>query len=158
MWHIYRSKQCLQLLSLDRVEHLLKNEYSVIIYSPNFVPICMLLFVCGKQKECFLFQLFSVQRLLTVTVKLFFLFHRTACIFGVTYSQVRWPILRICALQLTHPKCTHTQQWTHTHRWGFGVLLKGSSGVVLKVERALYIHPPPPPTIPAGSETQTRNL
>ncbi len=34
----------------------------------------------------------------------------------VTYGQVWWPILGICALHLTHPKCTHTQQWTHTHR------------------------------------------
>ncbi len=33
----------------------------------------------------------------------------------VTCGQVWWPILRICALQLTHPKWTHTQQWTHTH-------------------------------------------
>ncbi len=58
---------------------------------------------------------------------------------------------------------THTQQWTHTHtrssgqpvlRYpgsssGFGALLKGTSVVVLSVERALYIHSPPP-TIPAG--------
>ncbi len=27
-------------------------------------------------------------------------------------------------------------------RWGFGALLKGTSGVVLKVETALYIHSP----------------
>ncbi len=33
----------------------------------------------------------------------------------VTYSQVWWPILRIRSLHLSHPKCTHTQQWTHTH-------------------------------------------
>ncbi len=33
----------------------------------------------------------------------------------VTYSQVWWPILGICALQLTHPKCTHTAVNTHTH-------------------------------------------
>ncbi len=64
----------------------------------------------------------------------------------------------------------HTQRWTHTHTpWthtrssgqpfyaaapgeqlGSGALLKGTSVVVLKVERVLYIHPPPPPTIPAG--------
>ncbi len=49
----------------------------------------------------------------------------------------------------------HTQQWTHTrssgqpfmlwhpgNSWGFGVLLKGTSVVVLKVERALYNHSP----------------
>ncbi len=33
----------------------------------------------------------------------------------MTYGQVLWPILGICALHLTHPKCTHTP-WTHTHR------------------------------------------
>ncbi len=66
----------------------------------------------------------------------------------------------------THPKCTHTAVNTHTpwtHTWssgqpfmlrcpgsscGFGALLKGTSVVVLKVERALDIHSPPP-TIPA---------
>ncbi len=34
----------------------------------------------------------------------------------VTYDQVWWPILGICALHLTHPKCTHTAVNTHTHR------------------------------------------
>ncbi len=60
----------------------------------------------------------------------------------VTYDQVWWPILGICALHLTHPKCTHTAvnthtPWTHTRSsgqpfmlrrpgssWGFGALLK----------------------------------
>ncbi len=80
----------------------------------------------------------------------------------VTCGQVCWPILRNCALHLTHPRCTHTavsseqthtQQWTHTRSsghtstlrrpgssWGFGALLKGlTSVVVLRVERALDI-------------------
>ncbi len=61
---------------------------------------------------------------------------------------------------LTHPKCTHTAvnthtPWTHTRSsgqpfmlrrpgssWGFGALLKGRPVVVLRVERALYIHSP----------------
>ncbi len=80
----------------------------------------------------------------------------------VTYGQVWWPILGIRALHLTHPKCTHTAVNTHTRSsgqpfmlwrpgssWGFGALLKGTSVVILKVERALFIHSPPP-TIPAG--------
>ncbi len=85
----------------------------------------------------------------------------------VTYGQVWWPILGIWALQLTHPKCTHTAvntntPWTHTRssgqpfmlrrpgsRWGFGALLKGTSVVVLKVERALYIHSPHLQFLPA---------
>ncbi len=54
---------------------------------------------------------------------------------------------------------THTQQWTHTHREhtpgavgshlccgaqgsSWGALLKSTSVVVLRVERALYIHSP----------------
>ncbi len=46
------------------------------------------------------------------------------------------PILRICSLHLTHPKCTHIAVNTHTEQraaiyavgwssWGFGALLKG---------------------------------
>ncbi len=30
-------------------------------------------------------------------------------------NWIIWPILEICALRLAHPRCTHTQQWTHTH-------------------------------------------
>ncbi len=34
----------------------------------------------------------------------------------VTYDQVWWPLLGICALHLIHPRCTHTHTpWTHTH-------------------------------------------
>ncbi len=69
-------------------------------------------------------------------------------------------ILGICALHLTHPKCTHTAvnthtPWTHTRSswqpfmllrpgssWGFCALLKGTSVVVLRVERVLDIHSP----------------
>ncbi len=79
----------------------------------------------------------------------------------VTYDQVWWPILGICALHLTHPKCTHTAvnthtPWTHTQSsgqpfmlrrpgssWGFGALLKGTSVVVLRVERERCTFTPP---------------
>ncbi len=69
----------------------------------------------------------------------------------------QWPILGICALHLTHPKCAHTHSSEHTHTrssgqpfmlrrpgssCGFGALLKGTSVVVLRVKRALYIHSP----------------
>ncbi len=85
----------------------------------------------------------------------------------VTCGQVWWPILGICALHLTHPKCTHTAvnthtPWTHTRSsgqpfmlrrpgssWGFGDLLKGTSVVVLRMERALYIHSPHLQFLPA---------
>ncbi len=79
----------------------------------------------------------------------------------VTYNQVWWPILGICALHLPI-QSAHTQQWTHTRSsgqpfmlrrpgssWGFGALLKGTSVVVLKVERALYIHSPHLQFLPA---------
>ncbi len=52
----------------------------------------------------------------------------------VTCGQVWWPILGICALQLTHPKCTHTAvnthtPWTHTRSSGQPFMLRcpGSS-------------------------------
>ncbi len=85
----------------------------------------------------------------------------------MTYGQVWWPILRICALQLIHPKCTHTAvnthtPWTHTRSsgqpfmlrrpgssCGFGALLKGTSVVVLRVKRALDIHSPHLQFLPA---------
>ncbi len=92
----------------------------------------------------------------------------------VTCGQVWWPILRICALHLSHPQCTHTAvnthtPWTHNRSsgqpfmlrclgsiWGFSALLKGTSVVVLRVERVLYIHSPT--YNPCQPETQTRNL
>ncbi len=85
----------------------------------------------------------------------------------VTYGQVWWPILWIRALHLNHPKCTHTAvnthtPWTHTRSigqpfmlqrpgsiWGFGALLKGTSVVVLREERVLYIHSPHLQFLPA---------
>ncbi len=86
----------------------------------------------------------------------------------VTYGQVWWSILWIHALHLTHPKCTHTP-WTHTRSsgqpfmlrrpgscWGFGALLKGTSVVVLRVEKALNIHCPTYNSY--RPETRTRNL
>ncbi len=62
---------------------------------------------------------------------------------NVMYCQIWWPILEIGALHLTHPSA-HTQQWVvNTHpgsNWGLGALLKGTSVMVLKVERVLFIH------------------
>ncbi len=93
----------------------------------------------------------------------------------VTYSQVWWPILGICALHLTHPS-VHTQQWTHTHREHTpravgSHLCCGARGTV-EVQCLAQgshlshgieggesaVHSLPPPTIPAGPETRTRNL
>ncbi len=52
-----------------------------------------------------------------------FLFLYWSPVFNVTSDQVLWPILGICALHLTHPKCTHTAvnthtPWTHTRSSG----------------------------------------
>ncbi len=78
------------------------------------------------------------------------------------YSQVWWPILGIRALPL--PIQVHTQQWTHTHthpeQWaaiyavapgeqlGVRCLSQGHLVVVLRVERALYIHSPHRQSLP----------
>ncbi len=110
-----------------------------------------------------------------------------------TCGQVWCPILGNLCSAFNPPKCTHTvvnthTPWTHTRSsgqpmlrhpgssWGFGALLKGTSVVVLKVERAVGGLVPcsrtprswywrwrerwlftPPPTIPAGPETRTRD-
>ncbi len=80
--------------------------------------------------------------------------------------MVTRPILRICALHLTHPNCTHTAVNTHTvnthlEQWaaiyaaapgeqlGVRCLAQGHlSRFIEGVESAG--HPLPPPTIPAG--------
>ncbi len=55
----------------------------------------------------------------------------------------------------THTVNTHPEQWAAIYAaapgssWGFGALLKGTSVVVLSVERALYIHSPQLQFLPA---------
>ncbi len=70
----------------------------------------------------------------------------------------------------TNPSAhTHSNEHTHTRSsgqpfmlqcpgssWGFGALLKGHLVMVLKVERALYIHSST--DNPCWTETETRNL
>ncbi len=68
----------------------------------------------------------------------------------------------------TPSKCAHTHTHTHTpEQWaanaaapgeqlGFGALLKDTSVVVLKVERALYIHSPT--NNPAGRDSNLQPL
>ncbi len=81
-----------------------------------------------------------------VTLKSFFIVNFRS---EVTCGQVWWPILGICALHLTHPKCTHTRSSGQPFMlrrpgssWGSGALFKGTSVVVLWVKRALYIQSP----------------
>ncbi len=83
------------------------------------------------------------------------------------YNQIRWSIL--CALHLTHPKCTHTRQWKHTwssgqpfmlrhpaSSWGFGALLKGTSSWYWGWrERSTFT---PSTYNSCRTENQTRNL
>ncbi len=80
----------------------------------------------------------------------------------VIYGQVWWPILGICALHLTHPKCTHTAvnthtPWTHPEQWGVRCLAQGHLSRGIEGGESA-VHSLPPPTIPARPETRTRNL
>ncbi len=90
----------------------------------------------------------------------------TMLILGM-WSEVKWRDVTWCDIQpsmVTHTQIScsaFTHPSAHTHRehthgavgshlcggaagssWGFGALLKGTSVVVLKVGRALYIHSP----------------
>ncbi len=84
------------------------------------------------------------------------------CESDVTCGQVWWPKLEISA---------HTQQWTHTHTQSSGqpfmLPCRGAVGGSVPCSRAPKSWYwgwrkcwtfTPPPTIPAGPETQTRNL
>ncbi len=80
-------------------------------------------------------------------------------------------ILRICALQLTHPMCTHTAVNTHTHPEQWAAIYAAAPREQLEVRCLAQghlshgveggesaVHSLPPPTIPAGPETRTRDL
>ncbi len=63
--------------------------------------------------------------------------------------KVKWYTIKYGALRLSHPKCTHTRSSGQPcmlrrpgSSWGFSDLLKGTSVVVLKVKREMYIHSP----------------
>ncbi len=90
--------------------------------------------------------------------------------FPTTYISDIRPSMVTHIQNLSHLKCTHTAvnthtPWTHTRSsgqsfmlrpgssWGFGALLKGTSVMVSRLERALYIHLHPP-TISAGSRLE----
>ncbi len=92
--------------------------------------------------------------ILTHTMYFFFLKWRDMWPSMVTHTR------NLCSA-FNPSKCTHTAVNTHTHTlwthtqssgqpmlrrpgssWGFGALLKGTSVMVLRVERALYIHSP----------------
>ncbi len=93
-------------------------------------------------------------------------------------GQVWCPMLGICALHLTHPNA-HTQKWIHTHththtvntrpeQWAANAAAPGEQlGVRCLAQGHLSrgieggesaVHSLPPPTIPAGPETRTRDL
>ncbi len=85
----------------------------------------------------------------------------------VTYGQVWWPILGICALHLTHPKCTHTAvnthtPWTHTRSSGqpFYAAAPGEQlGVQCLAQGHLSRSTFTPPTYNScRPETRTRDL
>ncbi len=79
----------------------------------------------------------------------------------VTHTQNLCSAINPSKVRTHSSEHTHTP-WTHTRSsgqpfmlrrpgssWGFGALLKGTSVVVLKDERALYIHSPHPQSLPA---------
>ncbi len=81
-------------------------------------------------------------------------------------GQVWWPILGICALHLTHPKCAHTAVNTHTvnkHPEQWAAIYAAAPGEQLGVRCLAQGHLSrgieggesagyslPPPTIPTG--------
>ncbi len=95
------------------------------------------------------------------------LLHSSAdiCIFesesDVTYDQVWWPILGICALHFTHPKCTHTAVNTHREHTPGAV---GGSVPCSRAPQSWYwgwrehCTFTPPTYNSCRPETQTRNL
>ncbi len=91
----------------------------------------------------------------------------------VMCGQVWWPILGICALHLTHPSA-HTQ-WTNTHTHTMNTHPEQWATIYTKQLRVRClaqgyhlsrgieggesaVHSLPPPTMPAGPETRTRDL
>ncbi len=81
-------------------------------------------------------------------------------------SQVWWPILRICALHLTHPSA-HTPPWTHARSSGQPFMLQHQGNSLVPCSRVsprlwywrwrgcwLFT----PLTIPAGPEIRTHDL
>ncbi len=123
-------------------------------FCPSFVEVCSRTVGESKSKV----RSFS---LLTIRVKVKVTWHTAK--YGDPYSEF--------VLCIYPSKCTHTHTHTqreHTHTmnthpeqraviyaaapgssWGFGDLLKGSSVVVLRVKRALYIHSPHRQSLPA---------
>ncbi len=91
-----------------------------------------------------------------------------SCYMTVKYSQVWWPILRIFALHITHPKCTHTHTHTavnthtvNTHPEQWAAIYAAVPGEQLRCLAQEHLsrgieggestgHSLPPPTIPAG--------
>ncbi len=117
----------------------------------------MVSFTCNFQKEkIFKSENKSSRHVWPVTYQNYFIF--------ISLSEVRQPILGICALYLTHPSA-HTQQWTHTwssgppgEQLGVRCLAQGSH-LSRDIEGGESTGCPLPPlTIPAGPETLTHDL
>ncbi len=122
----------------------------VLLISP--VSLNLLMMLCTVDDE--ICKAFAIWRwgALFLKYSLLVTWHTTK--YGDPYSEFVLCIYPILS--------AHTQQWTHTRSsgqpfmlrhpgssWGFGALLKGTSVVVLKVERALYIHSPHRKFLPA---------
>ncbi len=153
VWFIIWEKQTAELHPFFNALHkLVKLTYLISFLGIKLSVLCLV--SCVSRLLCPYMVIFRVLKVFVCS-----------CLFWseVTYGQVWWPILGIRALHLTHPKCTHTAVNTHTHTpwthtrssgqpfmlrrpgnsWGFGALLKGTSVVVLRVERERCTFTPP---------------
>ncbi len=88
----------------------------------------------------------------------------------ITYDQVWWPILGICALHLSHPKWTHTHTMnTHPEQWAaiyaaapgeqLGVWYLAQGHLSRGIEGGeSAVHSLPPTYNSCRPKTRTRNL
>ncbi len=74
----------------------------------------MHIYYCSKEKKMCTIKLVNVMKIFFF-LSSFAIGEREVSESDVTCGQVWLPILGICALHLTHPKCTHTAVNTHTH-------------------------------------------
>ncbi len=88
-----------------------KQSHKQCVHTVKWVLVhCLLHFNSLKSRE-------HVNAIETIMKNLYLLtnFYRLIYVTKVTWW---WPRLGICALRLTHPKCTHTAVNTHTHTPG----------------------------------------
>ncbi len=140
------------------------NDFLINMWNmPNIVYIDIIWPVSASAVE-----ILSSHRLSEMSLRHNIYFRRSAIVshpfmklVTVTYGQVWWPILGICALQLTHPKCTYTAVNTHPEQWAAIYAAAPGEQLVVRCLAQGYLsrgieggestgYSLPPPTIPAG--------